>query len=846
MATRNFTIQAACSDTVSPVTAGTGKVTFRVPFALTALSVSASLTTAQTSGSLFTIDVKKNGTSIFSTLLTFDNTESTTLTAATPAVLSSTSLAADDEVRVDVTQVGDGTAVGLKIAISGNAAVLVDKAGDTMTGPLTVNVGGSVTNGIALLSGSSGAYTSYGLGRTIVEMNLGICSGATQWLTPVAGAGDAVLALFNSGRNLYIGTGSAANDLVFVTHDGERMRIDSSGNVGIGGTPGGGAKVEIIGSADPYTMIRSTGANPVQSYLQASSSASQGATGTINAYPFVVYTNSLERLRVGTSSEILRLSTTSARGTGSGYVTIYDPTGIKAYFGFGGSADDKFTFYNYLSYFQWYTNGSSLPQMVLDNSGNLGLGRVPTTALDVSAASAWVRLDSSSPSSSQSSIVQFDHSSTAKAYIGLAGATNALITGAALADLCFRSQGKNILWSTDSGASTLMKLGSGGGLSLNTGGLQMTGSTVGIEIGSPGTSNTPYIDFHSSAFSTDFDARFIASGGGSGGGSGRMELACGQFTINGYDMSPGMGFTYLGSLANTSIDSATGNGVWAITIAGVRSDALLAFNTTTSTGQVQMNFTYSGVLTWRNKTDSTTWTGWRQVVNQGDAIGSSSYIYADRMYCGYDAGTSGGISCNNWFRTSGDTGLYFASYGLGVLAQTNTYGSVRTYGSHNSYSGWAFGPSNAGTLVLMADDTSNYVGIYDTGTGWNMICPRGTRDAHFPANVIAYSTTASDRKLKKDIEPIRGALDKLLQITGVSYTMIDSGKKRVGVIAQDVQQVFPEAVESVEKINDDAEAMLTAPKEEILTVAYGNLMGPVIEALREINERLTKLEERVA
>ncbi len=108
----------ACSDEGSILTTGT-KVTFRMPYAMTLSSVKGSLTTGQTGGSIFTVDVKKNGVSIFSTLLTIDNGEKTSATAATPAVLSTSSIAEDDEITVSISQIGDGTACGLKVYLIG-------------------------------------------------------------------------------------------------------------------------------------------------------------------------------------------------------------------------------------------------------------------------------------------------------------------------------------------------------------------------------------------------------------------------------------------------------------------------------------------------------------------------------------------------------------------------------------------------------------------------------------------------------------------------------------------------------------------------------------------------------
>lgn len=114
-----FCLPIACSAETGALTAGAAKVTFRMPFAMTGVTVKASLTIAQSAGSIFTVDINEGGVSILSTKLTIDNGEKTTATAATPAVVSDTSLAADAEITVDIDQVGDGSAEGLKVYISG-------------------------------------------------------------------------------------------------------------------------------------------------------------------------------------------------------------------------------------------------------------------------------------------------------------------------------------------------------------------------------------------------------------------------------------------------------------------------------------------------------------------------------------------------------------------------------------------------------------------------------------------------------------------------------------------------------------------------------------------------------
>lgn len=116
-------IQLAASDEATELTSGTGKMTFRLPHAMTLTEVRASLTTAQTSGSIFTVDINAAGASVLSTKITVDNAEKTSTTAATAPVISTASLSDDAEITVDIDQIGDGTAKGLKITLIGTRSV---------------------------------------------------------------------------------------------------------------------------------------------------------------------------------------------------------------------------------------------------------------------------------------------------------------------------------------------------------------------------------------------------------------------------------------------------------------------------------------------------------------------------------------------------------------------------------------------------------------------------------------------------------------------------------------------------------------------------------------------------
>jgi len=112
-------IPIACSDETTALTVGTAKVTLRMPYGFTLSAVRSSVTTAPT-GSVLTVDINENGSSILSTKLTIDATEKTSTTAATAAVISDASLADDSEITIDIDAVGSTIAgAGLKVYLIG-------------------------------------------------------------------------------------------------------------------------------------------------------------------------------------------------------------------------------------------------------------------------------------------------------------------------------------------------------------------------------------------------------------------------------------------------------------------------------------------------------------------------------------------------------------------------------------------------------------------------------------------------------------------------------------------------------------------------------------------------------
>ena len=92
-------------------------------------------------------------------------------------------------------------------------------------------------------------------------------------------------------------------------------------------------------------------------------------------------------------------------------------------------------------------------------------------------------------------------------------------------------------------------------------------------------------------------------------------------------------------------------------------------------------------------------------------------------------------------------------------------------------------------------------------------------------------TVSSDVRFKSNIETIDSALDKVKAMRGVYFDKKD--KRSVGVIAQEMQEVMPEVV-----VTDDTE-------DKHLSVAYGNLVGVLIEAVKELSEEVSVLRNNV-
>lgn len=124
------------------------------------------------------------------------------------------------------------------------------------------------------------------------------------------------------------------------------------------------------------------------------------------------------------------------------------------------------------------------------------------------------------------------------------------------------------------------------------------------------------------------------------------------------------------------------------------------------------------------------------------------------------------------------------------------------------------GDFQVGTANLYVDISTTRVGIGKTDPAYTLDV---VGDIYASGDLVAFS----DERKKTNIEPIPNALEKVLQLRGVTFDKIDGDDRRhAGVIAQEVEKVLPEVVYT--------------DKDGMKSVAYGNVIGLLIEAIKEL------------
>ena len=155
-----------------------------------------------------------------------------------------------------------------------------------------------------------------------------------------------------------------------------------------------------------------------------------------------------------------------------------------------------------------------------------------------------------------------------------------------------------------------------------------------------------------------------------------------------------------------------------------------------------------------------------------------------------------------------------------TTSSSGSFGSLISVGAFSAFST----SSLSGTVSIGGGYGSSGMTLQSDGTGF--INGNWIVDGSITAggNVTAYS----DAKLKENLKVINSPLDKVISLTGYTFDRIDTGESQTGLIAQDVLKVLPEAVGCAE--------------DGTLTLAYGNLVGLLVEAIKELKGEIEELK----
>ena len=157
-------------------------------------------------------------------------------------------------------------------------------------------------------------------------------------------------------------------------------------------------------------------------------------------------------------------------------------------------------------------------------------------------------------------------------------------------------------------------------------------------------------------------------------------------------------------------------------------------------------------------------------------------------------------------------------------------------------------------VYLCPDETNNGTGEVRIITGTDNDLDSGTADAvakitnageaHFKGDVVAFSSSPSDRELKENIFTIENGLDKVMKLRGVEFDWTATSRKGqhdIGLIAQEVEEVLPEVV-SVKTLRV-GEFGRDGDEKDFKTVNYEKMVGVLVEAVKELKAEIEELKK---
>jgi hypothetical protein len=230
--------------------------------------------------------------------------------------------------------------------------------------------------------------------------------------------------------------------------------------------------------------------------------------------------------------------------------------------------------------------------------------------------------------------------------------------------------------------------------------------------------------------------------------------------------------------------------------------------------------------------------------------GNTSSNGIDRVYSSYD----GYIRYSNATNFLHRQGLsYYRAYdwlewrdtGAGLYWSNSTGAGWHIYPQSTAYMRFRSGHSTAAGIRCNTAGTdrnyiywnsSNQLGFLTTAGGWAFKCDN-SGNVTATGNVTAYS----DIRLKTDIAPIEGALDRVSKLEGVEYTRTSTGEREIGFIAQDVITHEPTLVDVVDASTEEQEAL-----PDLHVMKYQNTTALLVEAVKELKAEVDNLRQEIA
>jgi hypothetical protein len=248
---------------------------------------------------------------------------------------------------------------------------------------------------------------------------------------------------------------------------------------------------------------------------------------------------------------------------------------------------------------------------------------------------------------------------------------------------------------------------------------------------------------------------------------------------------------------------------------------------------------------------------WWLYYNYGNncwGVGTSTTNSAYNIYCPTGVYSAGRVD-GSIFYDSNDTQYYIDGNSESRLYRLRVgpyAGSVQS-GGQTGLELVNTGGTGDGNVAAMSFHCSGYYamhlhlrhdGYFGAGgwsaSTWRWYVNMTNGDMTAVGNVTAYS----DIRLKEEIEPLQNSLEKLMQINGVSFRWKDlpevvghPGKKDFGIIAQEVEKVFPEVVHESAHESPDGDSYKT--------VAYDKLVPVLLEAIKEQQKQIDDLKKEV-